>query len=107
MNHTLGLSPTPSELELGMGMTGGSRSMGLGLGSSMGASLSYGMGRGLEPGRREHSVDRDSLSDDEARRLEEREKAKSNASHEHEEPPHEPIGDISESQLFPMGSDLF
>ena len=116
------MSPTPSELELGMGMSR-SRSMQdrsgslgyLGAGGGFGGAGSGG-GGGVG-GRREHSVDRDSLSDDEARRLEERRMSTGasqsmgmsqsvrglDASHQVDSV----VGSIHESQLFPMGSDLF
>lgn len=109
LNHTLGLSPTPSELELGMGMMGHSRSVG------MGGSLSYGMGMGMGMSgkRREHSVDRDSLSEEEEQRQEARRERHSAPPPPPPPPPQtqpllqESVGDISESQLFPSGSDLF
>ena len=122
------MSPTPSELELGMGMSR-SRSMQdrsgslgyLGAGGGFGGSSRGGGVGGGVGGRREHSVDRDSLSDDEARRLEERRMSTGasqsmgmgmgmsqsvrglDASHQVDSV----VGSIHESQLFPMGSDLF
>ncbi|KAI0689420.1 plasma-membrane choline transporter-domain-containing protein [Cytidiella melzeri] len=84
MHQSMAVSPSPSELELGMGM-----------GMGLGASVGY---------RRDYSSDRDSLSDDEARRQEERDRAKAG---ELEESQQDIIGSINESQLFPMGSDLF
>ena len=124
------MSPTPSELELGMGMSR-SRSMQdrsgslgyLGAGGGFGGSSRGGGVGGGVGGRREHSVDRDSLSDDEARRLEERRMSTGasqsmgmgmgmsmsqsvrglDASHRVDSM----VGSIHESQLFPMGSDLF
>ncbi|KAI0345387.1 hypothetical protein BDW22DRAFT_1354313 [Trametopsis cervina] len=104
MPQSMGISPSPSELEMGMGTHG---SMGMGLGSIMDASLGYRTGRGLDGGRRAHSVDEDSLSDDEAKRQAERERAREPPPQAVGESQHDVAGSIHESQLFPMGSDLF